>query len=478
MISKNAANVAINITQEFDRRRLVLTPSGPLAELVSSSCLTDVVAEGSDYLPDAEFIESMSRGYNEEGTSQHDQQLAVFGDEIAKPVAQHLNFAKNVVRPIISEFVNAVAADIEALPVDVQYSRNVVQVKLPAPLASAAFIGMVDEFKGVPYEPVNAYVNLGQKAGSEVIECLVTGASDTDAAIQAWAVQKGEAFFQRVWDSVFTDAPTPERFDSLIQDSIDGVDAAITVFLIAKRVYNEPPEGTGVSLVDYNQKLADLRNQAALRIDQGLESYNRAVRTGLLIQRVSDTDLWVNAEVYAKWMSEGGTPGVLFGSVMSGRPVRFVGDLNDKAEEFKALWEQTNSMLTAKARNNRFVNVKQILRERGEKIIGDNLAPIFGTTVPEGQEISKDLPGYQQAVKCLHEAVDIVREGEMKDLWMLGTRLICGAAFYFTDAGKILTGIDQACKDNANIDIREAALVSLVEYVTDFVADMMTIKSV
>lgn len=479
MISKNAANVAINIAQEFDRRRLGLVPSGPLAELVSSSCLTEIAQDrNAEYVPEPELIEAMSSGYTDDGSSKHDQELATFSEQIAQAASSHLQHAKTVVRPVITEMVEGVTADIEGIPAEERYSRTITQVGLAEPLRSAAFVQAVDEFKNVPYEPVRAYVNLGPKSTSEIIDLLVTGAADTDEAIKAWAVAKGDVLFQRVWNSVFTDAPTNERFDALIQDTSEGTDAAIVVFLVAKRVHNDPPEGTGVALSAYNQTLADLRNQAALRIDQGIESYARAVRTGLLIQRIDHNEVQVTDVVYEKWLQAGGHQGILFGALLADRPPRFLGDITERADEFKKLWEQVNAMLTAKARNNRFVTIKQILRERGEKVIADNMATIFNVVAAEGQEVSKDLPAYQQAIQCLGEFVDGVREPDFKDIWTLCTKLICRSAFYYTSAEQILLGIDQACKDNPDIDIREAALISLIEYVTDFVCNQIEIKSI
>lgn len=481
MISTSAASVAINIASEFDRRRLVLAPAEgtPLAELVSASDEVAISEAGAtEWLPDAELIASISAGFAEDGSSRHDEKLDAFAADIAPAVTQHLNFAKNVVRPVIAELVEAVTADIASLPVDVQYNLNIVKRSLPEPMLSAALADLVAEFKETQYEPLRTYVGLQPKSSDEVIELLATGAADTDEMIATWAAKKGGAFFTAIWDAVFTDAPTEQRFDTLIQDDASGLDVAVVVFLLCKRLYDNPPEGAAMSLVDYNQKIADLRNQSALRITHGYESAERALRSGLLIARVDHKDLTVNADVYAKYLAEGGSDAVLFGSVLSDRPVKFIGDLNERAEEFKSLWEHRNRVLTAKERNNRFVNYKTILRERAEKVIADNMASIFSVTAPEGTEISKDLPAYVQAIAAVEAFCDEVKEPQFKDIWTLATQLVCRTAFFFTDAEKILAGIDQACKDNEGIAIREAALISLIEYVTDWVCDQMQLKRV
>lgn len=482
MITKNAANVAINLAAEFDRRRLVLLPQPgtPLATLVAASCQSEVVVPSNDetFEPDAQYIEAMSAGYDGEGVSLHDQELQNWADFIGSKVREHLIFARTVVRPTITELAEQVTQDIASLPVSVQYERTLVRRSLPAPMTSLAFADMIAEFKDVNYEALRTYVGLEEKTGAEVIQMLVTGAADTDELIAAWAAEKGPTFFQTVWDAVFTASPSEDRFDTLIQDDLLGLDVAVVVFLLAKRLYNEPAEGTLMPLVEFNQKIADLRNQSALRIYHGYEAHQRNLSSKLLIVRLTQREITVNAEVYDEWMKNGGSNPVLFGAALSDRPVRFVADLDAKQVEFKDLWEQTNRFLTVAEQNNRFASYKQILRERAEKIIGDNLTAIFGGVVEEGQEVNKGLPAYVQAIELLNKFVDDVREPEFKDIWKVCTQLVCRSAFWFSNAEQILTGIDVACDENAGIEIREAALISVLQYIADYVCDQIRVTEV
>lgn len=478
MISKNTAKIAISIAQEFDKRNLVLTavPGTPLAALVNSCNMCEAVQVNApnEYEPNAGSIEGMSSAFDG-AVSRHDEELCDMSSDISKAVANHLNFAKNVVRPVIQELVTEVEADIAALPLNIQYNLEVVVIDPPEPMISTAFEEMVEEFSEVAYSPITGYMGLPAKSAPEVIELLTTGYKETDEAIAVWTAKKGDSFFQLVWDSVFTAAPTQERFESMIQNNDTGIDAAITVFLLCKRLYDNPPESTAMALPKYNEQLAELRNQAALRIHHGYEEHVRNSKLGLLIRKVTTAALFVNGNVYRKWMEEGGNNAALFGSILSDRPAKFASDLNEKKSEFLQIWEQHNSLLTVTERNKRFVNYKNILRSRTEKVIGDNLTACFGE-VAKGQEVSTSLPEYIQCMAELEKHIDRVIEADFKNLWALCTKLICHCAFYYTDAGKILSGIEKACQDNPGIEIREAALLSLVEYVTDYVCDQMTLS--
>lgn len=476
MITTSAVEAAISIAQELDVQRIALKPQAgtPLADLCAAATQAAVVVEGTEYEPDVAVIVATASGFTEDGTGAHCIQLNEVADDIAEKTRDHLDYAKNVVRPVISELVEAVQADIANLPVDVQYSAAIVRRDLPAPLKSPVIKELLDEFQGVNFTPINEYLPLEGRSSDEIIEFMATGAADTDEAVATWAAAKGSEFLQAVWNNVFT-ANGSMRFDEVMR-SDDGADAALVVFLVCKRLYDNPPANTPMALTAYNQLVAGMRDQAALRASVGIESFLRDVRTGSLIQRLSPKEIVVNGEVYDTWIADGGNDAILFGSALSDRPARYAADLNERAGDFKRTWESRNAFETARERNNRFARYTAILRGRGEQVIANNLDAIFTSHVDEGVVVNKDLPQYCQAITLLDQLVASVRIGEFDNLWLLCTQLVCRSAFYFTDAEKILLGIDEAVKANKDIAIREAALISTIEYVADWAADMIQIE--
>lgn len=476
MITTSAAEAAISIAQELDAQRITLLPQAgtPLADLCAAATQADVVVEaGAEFVPEVALIVAAAAGFAEDGTSQHDVLTNTYADDIAPKVSEHLDYAKNVVRPVISELVEAVRQDIANLPVDVSFAMAIKRQDLPAPLASPVIRELLEEFQGVNFAPITQYLPLEPKSSEEIIEFMATGAADTDEAIATWAASKGSEFLQPVWNNIFT-ANGTMRFDEVMR-SDEGAEAALVVFLVCKRLFDNPPAGTSMSLPAYNQLVAAMRDQAALRASVGLESYLRDVRTGSLISRISPSELTVNGEVYDKWIAEGGSDAILYGSALSERPARYVADINERAVDFKKAWESRNAYDTAKERNNRFARYTAILRGRSEQVMANNMDAIFGCHCTEGQLPNKDLAQYGEAIRLMDELVARVRIGEFDNLWLLCTQVICRSAFYFTDAEKILLGIDEACKTNPNIEIRQAALVSLIEYVADWAADQIDV---
>lgn len=479
MLTIQVVKEAIALAQEFDRRALVLTavPGTPLAALCQAATLCEPVgAENAVYEPDAQYLEQQSAGWTQDTQSTHDIELSAMTVDIAKAVQHHLQFAKNVVRPVIQELVGQVEADIKALPLNVEYNLDIVVIDPPEPMVSASFEEMVDEFKEVPFAPITGYMNLPSLSGSEVLTHLVTGAKDTDEAIAIWAAKKGDAYFQYVWECVFTALPTDERFSHLIQDRRSGADAALTVFLLCKRMFDNPIEGVEMSLAQFNEKIAELRNQAALRLHHAYEEYARDSKMSLLIKNYTDKEVLVNGNVYRKWMQEGGNNAVLFGSLLTDRPAKFVMDLDGKKAELLARWEQHNHLLTVSERNKRFVRYKEILKNRLHSVVGADLQGCFGHLREGGLPADVNQPEYQQFVLNVNTFADTVSEADFKNLWAVSMKAVCRCVFYYTDAEKILAGIEAACQANEGIEIREAALLSLIDYVVDYACDQMKLS--
>lgn len=53
--------------------------------------------------------------------------------------------------------------------------------------------------------------------------------------------------------------------------------------------------------------------------------------------------------------------------------------------------------------------------------------------------------------------------------------IITRSRFYFTDAEMVLSYMEQAAAINPSIQPSEAALLAVIEYVADYLADQMTV---
>jgi hypothetical protein len=482
MIPISAAKTAISVAQEFDKRGLLLNAvqGTPLACINDTISLRKVdIAGSTGYEPDHKCIFNQSNNWSDDehgDASTHTTTIDVLSKEIAGHVQSHLNFAKNTARPLIEELVNEIKSDIEALPVNTEYNMEVSILDLPEPMVISSFEEAIMEYKNTDYYAITNYLSLPTLSAPEIIERLNTGHSATDKAIGTWAAKLGDEFFSNVWSCVFTSTPTSSRFENLIKDECHGVDAAIAVYLLAAKMYDNPIEGADVSLSAFNKAIAEIRNQAALRLVHAYDEFVRFKTTGLLIKNVTATKVTVFGETYRKWLEDGGTNAVLFGCVLSSNSEKFAADINAKKQDYMKVWERQNWMLTTADRNKRFVYYKDILKNNAIKLVMNNFAKCYGHLRNDGSTDST-MPEYIQFQSNLDEYLSKVQESWFQNLWKLSQGVVCDCLFYYTSAGKILGGIEKACEENKGIEIREAVLLSTISYVTDYVCDQMVVSS-
>jgi hypothetical protein len=345
---------------------------------------------------------------------------------------------------------------------------------MPDPMFEPSFEDAVMDFKDVAYDSNVIWIGLPECSAPEVIAKLDSGSASVNKSILNWVAKKGEAFFENVYQAVFTASPSEARFESLVNDYDNGVDAACAIYILATKLYDNPPEGVTHSLKEYNSVIAKIRNQAAVRLIQAYNEYERFKMTGLLIKTITDKRIVVVAQNYKPWMDSGGNNAVLFGSALSDTPEKFTAAIDARKAEFLTTWERQNAYLTLTERNKRFIYCKDIAKERTIKLVNDNFQQSFGH-LREGGVVDINIPEYEQFLINLNTFVDNMTEDSLVNLWTLAQCLVCECLFYYTDAGKILSGIEKACQDNPEIEIREAALLATIVYVTDYVSDQMAI---
>ena len=490
MITTEIAQAAIEIAEEFDRRGLKLTAreDSPLHKLTASASVPFVPPAVAVLMPeelnrpyepnpvlisDESNIPSVIDGENSKHTIDLEA-LVLDGSDL---VSQHLSFAKNVVRPLIVEYTNAVSQALAAYPDSATFNPIVVRNDMPAPMLNPAVQEAIEEYRTKDYRPVTGSLQLPHKSGEEVIELLKTGSTRADADIDAWVATRGADFFRTIWSNVFSDSTEEPstNFESLTADKATGDDALFAVYLLSSKLLDNPPEGTEIPLNQYRKEVGELVDQSALRLANAYERRALNEKTGLMVINYDKSRVVVFAPVYDAWLAAGGSHAALFGNILSDRPETFAQAIDAKAPELVKLWERQNLMLTATLANKRYVEAKRTLCFQAEELIAKNLQQCFGDLV-RNSEITFATPEVAEAMKRIVEYVENLTDEDIKDVWKISSQIVAGGIFYYTDALRILQGIDSACKENPGIDVNEAALLSTIEYVVDFIASQMYVS--
>ena len=237
------------------------------------------------------------------------------------------------------------------------------------------------------------------------------------------------------------------------------------MFLLSRKLLDEPIDGFQMPLAVFEESVANIRNQSGLRLTYALSDLERLKKNQILVRGQGVTTVTVNGPVYRDWIDQGGENEVLFGNLLDQPSSITVEEINAKKETLLAAWNRYVATLTTVESNKRFIRVKQLL----EKHFYDQLKDI-----PEDEVAT--LGNREIILKAFLAQLELVREDELNDIYGLVLRLLCRSRFQRTDAEEILTGIERVKRENPHIDVREAAAMSMIEYVSSWLASQFKIN--
>ena len=481
MIRVQNAQTAIDLAQEFDRRGLGIgCKEDSILHSLHSAATIDFIhptaSAPNGYMPTAEDIVAESSIVPEGADrSAHDSELEEATIVVADGIRQQVSFAKNTVRPLVAALVEAVESGLKAMPLDATFNPEIIRVTLPQPMLANSLGDLVSQYSSVTYFPLSQPIGLDALDDAGVEALLMTGSKAVDGDIAAWISTKGISFFTNVYRVVFTrDAGVDGSFTSIIDKKTDGVDAALACFLMAKNLFDNPPSGVEMSLNEWKRVVGDVLAQSGLRLAQASEQVARQEQAGQLILTYSKDAVHVVGSVYDRWVDGGGQPAALFGNVLSDNPTFYAGAINEGASEYKGIWENLNRLLTMTLLNRRYRDTMELLRFKSEALLADHLDACFGQ-LANGSTLSFETPVVKEAMQRINTFIDGITIDQLGDgcVWPICTALVAGCIFYYASAQQILEGIDVAAKANPDAPVEEAALISVIEYIVDWVVDQL-----
>lgn len=467
MLTKEALDEALPLAQSFDTKDIVLEPieGTPLAELVKQTIiLPESNSSNVDLVASVESTNVIEQGINGSG---HD----VVMDEIvlagAKAVRNHISFAKNVVAPVVGQYIDLVEEDIVNLPISGLNKFEIKQYKLPEPFESHSFRDSLLLFKDTPFEEYGFNLRLPSLDTEAITELLHTGSIDIDDYVNNWIARVGIDFIYGVYSTVFQvnqntgdDYSKSLSLRKLMDDRINGEDFTLAIYLLTNKLHNNPPEDTENSLDEFNSLILKLRNQSGnklYRLDSEVET---AYRNDKLVKTVlNNHQILVYSAVYEDWITGGGDNDILLGSLVSDNTYYTLDRITEDAVELKALWENFKKIEERTATNNKFNYVKESLTRNFNKLL------------VEQNEV--DVNRRDTCIKVFKEELALITTNELSHICDVALKLITRSMFYNTDAERILTSIEKNSKENPSITPREAALITTIELITDWVSAQM-----
>jgi hypothetical protein len=473
MLSIEAIKSADALTQVLDGRRMYLmTKEGtPLDQLVKASRIgTDLIMTdaGGEKMIDSSTMAYLANAKDKTlGFSQHDQTMDEITTVCIQAVSEHMRFARTVVAPAIGDLVERTMTSLREMTPMSLLGMEVIPWCPPEPMVAPTFGALISRFDTVAFDSPAMTMRCPTITFTEMLELMHTGTKSLDNSIDNWVATKGEAFFNNIWMSVFQINSVPaggrsKLFKDFTEDPECGMDNALAIFLMARKLIEAGPmQGVEMSKPAFERAAADFRNQAAARLRRGLDEMALVEKAGTLVRKhIQPNKVIVNDRVYRGWIEAGGDNEVLFGNMLQGTPNVTISQINAKSQLFKSAWQKHAALTASVESNKRFARIKQILSKHFEAQLKDLNDEEEATTANR-----------MQIQKLFDELLSKVTEQDTEDLWSLCLRLVCRSRFYRTDAERILEGIERAKRKNPTLPVREAAAVSMIEYIGYWVAN-------
>ena len=488
MIRQNTAYCAMELAEILDKQGIAVTamPESPVAKLVDSCyCPTldgsiNGLAASTANLQGQEsgFLDAMveaSMRPDAAGVVKHDITMDELIETISAAIAQNHDLARNRVNPIIREIVEEVSANVASAKASASQVLTVIQDEYNDVWNTDVIAGLVSKYSETPIRPIGLTLVLPPVDGAFIDTLMKTGSSRLDTDLQALIEKMPPGTVLELYNSLFVPSAQVQRLGGSLNDYISPLlhrDMVLLVHLLARKLLTKIPEGTAVDLDSYRTFMSSVIEQSGRALNRVLEKRLAAEKSKNVVERWPSVEIeyakpgegviLVNAANYARWLKEGGTPEILFGSYATDK-VGSYDLLLAKADEYKKAWGRQERILQTAARFRSFSDLVSAIRSAMAKQInqmGDDELVVDRATLHTR----------------LNEQMASITEASGKDLYCTVRRLVCQTIFPHTQAEMVLEAVDAAAAANPGLDIREAALLGTVEIMANWLSAMLVVE--
>jgi hypothetical protein len=471
---------------------ITTNPGTPLSELVRlSSPIFTLGADGkianttaqnpdpTNVMDDNQFFGFMAEAATTgtiDNPSQHSLELDGLIKDLSTVVGAHVSHARNVVRPLVQELAVAFTKHLtEAKPDEAADNATITTLRLPALLRDVSFLDTLSAFKDKAILTPDQAFGLPAISKEELDGLLTIGHDRSDKLIVEWLSHLPEGFAFNVWNTFFMvqgRAGFELQVDAIARlNPFSKADVALAILLISRKLEANVMTVDSMNLNTYNKVCAQYVEYASTLLINTLTRVEALTRGKVL---VVDKDplkmqIAVNGELYGAWLEAGGTPEVILGVMITeGSPVSML-LIDEKKDEYLAQWNSYSVFYRARSVNNSFgraLSQLEVLFVTGLQEMGEEERAVLST------------PALIEAVVAEANAYirTQIKPDDLKDPYMIALMLIAKIRFKYTSAYQILNDIVEASKVNAGVDVREAALLAVINYISDYFAGQISIQ--
>lgn len=486
MLNQSVVNIAHELANEFTVRgfTLVAQPESPLQKLNSTvdnlkpikPVQSAVLGENSDetaYTPETLVYAASGFDAHLQGQAvDHEEVIDQFVTAVSESVQNHLSFAKNTVKPLVAQAIEEVSEKIEALRPDPYQGWKIVKTALPAVLKDSSLFDSFDKFiVNYDIEPKNLNLDLFPALSYDQIVEIVSEGSGLTEEINLMLSQMDSnavvSLFQNVFSGGYNDTINLNKPEN-----------ATLIYLACNRLIEDLPENTKVNLTAYTTGVSAVRSHVAKVLKAAATTYNAHMDIGLLLKSFDarTNECLVYEETYARFREkEANHDGLIFAATLMNRTPRYLGEFEEQYSELVKAWKSFELMLTTTYANKRYSTYREIYANTVLEIASKNLEQVQSNLSANLNPQSK-MEAFQTLKSKVVQQTESFTSGELDDIASACLKLMAGICFDYTGAYDILKNIQKATEVNPDLDAQEAALISTIEYVCQYVFDQIVIQ--
>lgn len=474
MLRQTTLNQALTLSQQlFEKGQMaVAKPNTILNELVGlSTTLIDLDLKEEQHLQDQfQYIESTSQG-TLDNPSQHSLQQDAIIKDLANVVTSHISFAKNIVKPLVVEMANAIQQyQTTYKPKTAMQQFNIEPLYLAEILDDESFLDTLKAYKGKPILRPDIKLTLESKTTEALYSLITTGVDRLDKLLLAWLSDKPEGFLMNLFNSFCTRDRTGYGYDDIDRLNLfSRIDAFLALVLLTRKLYDTVDETSGLDLSTYRNAVMQLRDYAGGSLYRDLISLSMFNRSERLVMDVSQDryTVRVNGIVYDAWLQAGNVPETLFGYILSGDPGSSKAAIDNQSKEYLSRWNSYCLFYNTNESNKALDYFKDFVKQ--------TLSLSMKELTDVETAYSQKNPQHYETIKVANDAyIDGLKKDDMAKVYDIALTVVAKHRFYFTSAYCILSDIHEASKANPNIEVREAALIAVINYLSDYFKQQIT----
>lgn len=476
MIQSTSYNTAIPFAEQLAEKgvKVVALPSTPLSELVrlsAPSLFPTQMVENGDLISIGTAMQGATEGTLEAPT-QHSLEIDALVKQLSTLVTGHVSYARNVVRPHVTGLAEAIQNYLDNnRPKEAGEEFSIETLRVPAVLKDESFLDTLSYYKDKSVLTPDLSFSLGAKTTEELTQMVMIGSDRVDRLIVEWLSHTPANFLLTIWDSFFTKSSSVGylTYPALQQMNAYERSSYLLAYLLLARKVTDDVQTETVPLAAYRRIALQYTDYAGAALVEALRRIELSLKGKQLVVSVDQARkiAKVNGELYGPWLDAGGSPEVILGMVVAGNAPTAQDLIDSRAQEYLRSWNSYVTFYRTKEANMALRYKKDfIIRAFGESL--KSVDPI------EQEYMAKNPEHLANVVRRAAECVESLKESELADVYNVALCLVGGVRFHYTSAHQILSDIHEAGKINPNVDVREAALLAVINYVADYLAAQMT----